>query len=432
MTDQCPNDERAIAFLRNLIAAQADGETAVQKVISDRLSAAGCEISKLTYDPVTVPVIGEFATGAKQVVGERTAIIGTYMGDPAKSSILVFAHPDGETFQPDHGWSYDPFAGTVDNGRIYGWGVADDLAGCAAAVLAVEEAARSGATLGTITFASTPSKHFARGVAAVLHDGLSADASLYLHPAESGIGMQEIKASTPGHLELKIGVHGCRPDTTEPSHTAFSHHAINPVDKAVLVIAALQDLAAERGARISHPRMDAAIGRATNIQVSNIKSGTMSKFGRLQELCELGIAISFPPGETMREVQDEVEAALYKCFNSDPWMAKHRPVMEWLSGATGAEVTEDHPLYVVASEAVHKATGVSPFVNPMHTASDIRNPACEKGIPTIAFGSLCGDLTQNEKRNEWVDTADFHRMVTATTDVILNWCARPRDAVDRK
>jgi len=428
MSEVSPTETRAISFLRDLIKAQAKGEAAVQAVISSRLKSAGCKISDLTYDPTTVPVVGDFATGTKQALGERTAVVGTYKGDPSKCSLLVFAHPDGEKLQADHGWSHDPFEGEVDGGRIYGWGVADDLAGCAAAVLAIEAAAASGAELGTIVFASTPSKKNARGVAALLYQKLSADGSLYLHPAESGVGMQEIKAVTPGYLDLKISVAGRRPDTAEPSHTAFLHRAINPVNKAVLIISALQELDENRGERINHPMIDAFIGRSTNILVSYLKSGSMAKFSRVPEMCELGLAVSFPPQETMRAVQDEVEAALNACFDADPWLAKNRPTLEWLSGGTGAEVPENHPLFRVTSDAVREVTGKIPFVNPLHMASDIRNPAVEKGIPTVAFGCLCGDLTQNEKRDEWVDVADFHRMVKATTEVVTNWCRRSRSA----
>lgn len=302
-------------------------------------------------------------------------------------------------------------------------------AGCAAAVLAVESALESGGTFGPIIFASTPSKHYARGVAAVLHNGQEADVSLYLHPAESGVGMKEIKALASGHLELKITVPGRRPKTTEPSHTAFSHLAVNPVDKAILIAAALRDLAGARAKRIVHPLLDAAVGRSTNIHVSNIRCGEMSGFSRLSEVCEMGVAISFPPGETLQQVQAEFEATLNACFDGDEWLVDHRPKLEWLTGVTGAQVPEDHPLFRIASDAVLRATGSAPHVNPMHTSSDIGNPAVEKGIPTIALGCLCGDLTQNEKRDEWIDVEDFHRMVQVTTEVVRNWCSQPRSEI---
>ena len=422
---------RSIQFLRDMICAQPEGEDAVQKVITQRLAAMGCKVSSLTYDPATVPMIGEIAAVGKPA-GKRTAVVGQHAGDPQKCSLLIFAHPDGEPLQTDHGWTHDPFAMSVENGRFYGWGVADDLGGCAAAVLAVEAALESGAELGPVIVASAPSKYYARGVAAVLHNGLDADAGLYLHPAESGGGMREIKTVTAGHLELRITVPGRLPETKEPSHAAFSHLAVNPVDKAIVVAAALSDLAETRAARIRHPLFHAAVGRSTNIQIASLRCGGMAKFSRLSEICEMGVAISFPPGETLKQVQTEVETALNACFDADPWLRDNRPKLEWLTGVTGAEVPDDHPLYQITSAAVERATGTAPHVYPMHTSSDIRNPAVEKGIPTIAFGCLCGDLTQNDKRDEWIDEVDFHRMVEVTTEIVLNWCSRPRSDLPAK
>src|SRR5215471_19787960 len=48
---------------------------------------------------------------------------------------------------PGQGWSVDPFAGTVRNGRIYGRGVTDQKAGIAASIFAVEAIRRSGLEL---------------------------------------------------------------------------------------------------------------------------------------------------------------------------------------------------------------------------------------------------------------------------------------------
>ena len=419
---QVPKDSAAVAFLRQLVAAQTQGEPAVQGLIAERLQQAGCEIQQLEYDPAEVPVVGEFAADNARATERRTAVVGTLSGDPEKRSLLMFAHPDAEPLQQNHGWEYDPFAGTIVDNRMYGWGIADDLAGCAAAVLAIEQAAQSGVDLGSVSFASTPSKRYARGVAALLHHDLDADGSLYLHPAESGVGMQEIKALASGQLEFRISVKGCLPDTTEPGHTAFSHLASNPIDKAMLIISALQTLANERAERVHHPRLHEAVSRSTNLQVSSIRCGEMRSFSRLHELCEFGGAISFPPGETFASVQAEFEAVLQGCVEQDDWLSENPPTLEWLTGVTGAEVEENHPLYQVTSKAVRRVTKLEPWVNAMHTSSDIRNPPVEKGIPCVGLGCLCGDLTQNDKVNEWVDVEDYLRMVDVTAAVAIDWC----------
>ena len=417
---------RATALLRDLVAAQREGEAAVQALISTRLTDSGCSVRAVDYEPATVPVRGEFASQEAGSTGQRSAIIGELPGDPDLPSLLMFAHPDGEPVAGTERWTHDPFGGEVENGRLYGWGIADDLAGCAAAVLALEALARSPVPMGRAVFASTPSKRYARGVAALLHQGLQADASLYLHPAESGVGMREIKAVASGQLEFAITVTGRLPDTTEPGHTAFSHLGVNPLDKALVIRDALMALAEARAARIRHPLIEAVVGRATNLHVSNMKCGEMRRFSKLVETCEMGCALSFPPGETMDEVRAEVEAAVAAAADADPFLSTHRPVVTWRSGVTGAEVPQDHPLYLTTHAAVRAVTGDAPHVNPMHTSSDIRNPMIEAGIACVGLGCLGGDLSQNDCHDEWVDLDDFHKMVAVTARVARDWCGGAR------
>ncbi|PWJ21869.1 M20 family metallopeptidase [Jannaschia seohaensis] len=416
-------EDKAIALMRALVAAQAEGEAAVQEVISDRLRAAGCEVAAHDYDPAEVQVVGEFALDSARATERRRAIIGTLPGDPELPSLLVFAHPDGEPVAGTEAWTHDPFAGTVSDGRLYGWGVADDLAGCAAAVLALERAAEANVPMGRAVLASTPSKRYARGVAALLHDGLRADASLYLHPAESGVGMREIKAVASGHIEFRITVAGRAPETTEPGHTAFAHLGVNPIDKALVVRNALMALAEARAARIRHPLIEAEVGRATNINVSRITAGEMRRLSRMAETCTLGCAVSFPPGETIAEVKAEIAEAVARAAAADPFLAEHPPEITWVTGVTGGEVAADHPLYRTAAAAVSRVTGAAPHVNPMHTSSDIRNPIVEAGIPCVGLGCLGGDLSQNDRHDEWIDVADFRRMVEVTTAIVTDWCS---------
>ena len=80
------------------------------------------------------------------------------------------------------------------------------------------------------------------------------------------------------------------------------------------------------------------------------------------------------------------------------------------------------PLYRLVATAITELAGVTPHVNPMHTSSDIRNPAVLKGIPALGFGPLCGDLTVGGGRDEWVDVADYIRAIKVVALAILGWC----------
>ena len=412
----------AVALLREMIAAQRDGEDAVQTVVADRLTAAGASVERVAYHSAKVPMIGEFAAGRTIAEGERASIVGTLAGTGAGRSLILFAHPDSEAVEMPHGWRHDPFAGTIEEGRLYGWGVADDLAGVAAGVAAITAVAGAGLRPGgAVLMASTPSKRHARGVAAIMHQGFVADAAVYLHPAESGVGMREVKAFASGQLEFRVTVAGRKPPTTEPGHTAFAHLAANPVDKAVLLYGALMALDARRGARVHHPALHGAVGRSTNLMISNFACGNDAKFSRLHLSCSFGGAVSFPPSERMEDVQAEIAEALHAAAAADPWLAGHPPVLEWVSGVTGMEVAETSPLFCTVSGAVLAVTGIAPTVNPMHTSSDIRNPIVQKGIPTVGLGPFCGGLTQIGAIDEWVDVADYIAMVKVTTAIIVDW-----------
>ncbi|MFM2149536.1 MAG: hypothetical protein RLZZ187_1842 [Pseudomonadota bacterium] len=413
----------AVAFLQELIRLQADGEAAVQARIAEACIAAGCSVERRRYRPAEVQLRHEFAAEAAMTTEEREAILARLPGAGGGRSVIFFAHPDGEPFQPAHSWRHDPLAGTIAAGRIHGWGVADDLAGVATMVEAVRLLRAAGLRpKGDVILASTPSKRHARGVHALLHGGVAADAAVYLHPAESGVGMQEVKALAAGQLIFRIIIRGRLPATNEPGHAAFAHVAVNPVDKTMVVLAALQALDARRGARVRHPALEAAIGRSTNLLVGDIRSLGDGRASRVAPAVQLSCALAFPPGEALADVQAEVEAAIAEAAAADPFLRETPPELVFLSGVTGAEVPLDHPLWQATSAAVQRGTGAAPHINPLHTSSDIRNPMVQSGIPCVGLGPLCGDLTQNGGRDEWVDEADYRRGVVVVALLIALWC----------
>jgi acetylornithine deacetylase len=414
--------DASVGFLRALIGAQRQGESAVQAMVADAALRIGCSVEHVRYRPSEVPMVAEFASARAIDADARTSVVARRPGRGGGRSLVLFAHPDSEPVAGTDRWRHDPFAGAIVDGRIYGWGVADDLSGVAIMVQALEAVvAASMQPAGDVIVASTPSKRHARGVSALLHGGLTADAALYLHPAESGGGMREIKAFASGQVEFKVTIEGREPETTEPSHTAFAHRAVNPFDKAILVHQALTELGEWRAARVRHPLLDAAVGRSTNLLVASVECGRPDMFSRIAPHCILSGALSFPPPETLAAIQGQIEASVNAAASRDAWLSAHRPCIEWVSGVTGAEVLDSHALYRAVAEAINAVSGEAPCVNPMHTSSDIRNPIVQKGIPTVGFGPLCGDLTQNGRHDEWVDLEDYLRAIKVAARAIVAW-----------
>ncbi len=86
------------------------------------------------------------------------------------------------------------------------------------------------------------------------------------------------------------------------------------------------------------------------------------------------------------------------------------------------ELSVEHPIYKTVSNAIQTVTGEKPVTNPMHAASSIYNPYLYSGIPSVAYGPLGGNLTQNGLHDEWIDIPDYIRAIKVTAKVMVEWC----------
>lgn len=412
-----------VDVLQTLVRVSRDGEAATQQHVARRLKELGGRVETISHRPGRLDPAYELAGPGAADSAKYISVIGQWSGSGQGRTLLLFAHPDSEPVAGTEAWHFDPFAAEIKNGRLYGWGVADDLLGIAAMLAGVEALLAAGQQpAGPVILASTPSKRHVRGILAVLDQGYEADGAVYLHPAESGAGLQDVKATTLGILQFRIKVLGQPPGTQEPNHTPFYHLAVDPIAKVWVIYQALQLLAAERARKIDHPAIAAAVGQATNLQVAYLKGGQEQTLHRVSSEAVLAGSVTFPPNEKMADVQTQIIEAVATAAQGDPWLSQHPPQLEWLMGTSGVEVPTDSLLYQTVHQAIRAVTGLEPAVHPLHTASDIRHPLLYKGIPTVGFGSLAGNLTQAGYCNEWIDVEDYISMVKVVASIITEWC----------
>ena len=414
-----------IATLRELLARSADGEDALQRAIAQHFERLGCQVECISSRPNRFVLPADFGAPGDVAEAERVSVVallpGTGGADSGRS-LLAFAHPDSEPVADADQWRHDPFAGEIEDGRMVGWGIADDLSGVVAMICALDALRAAERQLsGNVICASAVSKRRAQGIYALLERGYQADAAIYLHPAESGAGLGDIKARASGLMYFRITVHGQPPDTSEPTHTPFYHLATNPLDKAWLVYRALAELAEERAQRVHHPAY-AEIGRSTNLHISHMAAGNAARPGRVAEHAVMTGSIAFPPNEDIAAVQQEIEATVQLASDADPWLREHPAQVQWLQGTSGVEVAEDSDIFQTVAGAIQGVKGVAPSVQSLHAGSEIRAPNHFKGIPTVGFGPLSGDNTQSGGTDEWVSVDDFINMVEVVANIMVDWC----------
>jgi succinyl-diaminopimelate desuccinylase len=129
-----------------------------------RIDAQRDDLVALTQDLIRIPTVnppGEAYTACAEVIGRRLAAKGFAVTYPRaegacadstrypRTNVLArfvgagngpCVHFNGhiDVVEPGQGWTVDPFAGTVRDGRVYGRGSCDMKGGIAASIIAVE------------------------------------------------------------------------------------------------------------------------------------------------------------------------------------------------------------------------------------------------------------------------------------------------------
>ncbi len=296
---------------------------------------------------------------------------------------------------------------------MYGWGIADDLSGVAALLVVAAILNDLEAPMPRVVLASTPSKGHASGVLAALDIVENVGAGIYLHPAESGNGLDDIKALAPGMLRLRVTTAGRLPDTREPNHTLYAEQAVDPIEPMFHLIRALRDFNTKRANQSSGDS-------SGTMMVSALRAG--DSISRIPRSCEAVITFSMPVGEDLEATRLLVSSAIEDASREHDWLADHPAQIDWLFGTTGVETPEDHPLYAAVSSAAEDIIGRTPRYYAGHIASEIRQPILNYGIPCLGIGPRSGSLAQaGATTDEWLDLDDFFNMIAVCVLGAFRW-----------
>lgn len=416
------NREKSINRLRELVQVYPEGEQELQDKVADIFEKIGCKVDYLKLLPTTVQLHKEFAVEEAIDMTKRIHIIGKIEGTGDGKSLMLITHPDADPIDPE-GWNMPLHEGVIKDGRMYGWAVADDLAGICMMTEAVEALNDIGfKPKGDIYLMNASAKRNAWGIAALLREGYKADAALYVHPAESELGLKELKTLTSGLLKFRIVIEGMKPPKTEFVQVTFNHLGVNPIDKAMYMIDALKRFNEERIRTIKYEPLNKEVGRGTNLLITYINAGKPSNLTDVPPNCIIGIGLTFPPHEDIDELVKKVEEYVNEVSAADPWLKDHPAKIEWIQGTQGIEIPPDHPIIKTLSNAIEDITGEQPFSNPLYSKSDLRTPVLISGIQNVGYGPLAGDLSTTGGFEEWVDLDDYIRAIKVTARAIMDWC----------
>lgn len=399
-----------IRFLQTLIQTPSitGSEADVQQVVIDKLKEMGLavdawepDLDELRGHPMYQPVTASFEN--------RPVVVGVWKGSGNGKSLVLNGHCD--VVRTGEGWTRDPWAAEVVDGRLYGRGASDMKSGLAALIMAIKCLKDAGENLkGDVLIESVvDEENGINGSLAALLRGYHADACINGEASDL-----EIQRAHTGLMEYFLHVYG----KTTP--IVRKDDAVSPIEKGYRIVQAMADL--ESHFRVAH-RHPLYPPKSMNVYVTSFHSGIQTTV--LPQEAVIGGMVRLLPGMEAKETKHRIEEYISNVAHLDPFMRQCPPKFSWEGlYAESMEVPASHPLVKCLESAFSYVTGTQAKIGGHEGACDpwiINNYG---KIPTVIFGP--GKITQMHAVDEFVEISDLIVAVKTLAISIYNWCNQNR------
>lgn len=342
----------------------------------------------------------------------RPNLVGVLEGEGGGKSILLSGHID--VVQRGTKWTYDPFGGTVSDGRIYGRGAVDMKGGDAAMTMAVKAILGAGLKLkGDVKIGTVVDEEAGgMGTLALMAAGNRADACLITEPTDLQIAPlcrgilwgKIIIEGRAGHIELKQG------DWREGG-------AVDAIEKGLKYIRAIKNLNQDWAISKTHKYMTLPC----EINLAEFHAGEYPT--TFANHAEIVFDAQYLPREKDEnglgsKVKKELEEFVAAVAQTDDWLRENPPHIEWLIDADCGETLDDQPFFrqvVKSAREVHPESGIEGIG--FHTDMGW---FCNVGIPTINIGP--GNPRLAHHSDEFVTIKDMITCTKMIASIIMDWC----------
>jgi acetylornithine deacetylase/succinyl-diaminopimelate desuccinylase family protein len=356
--------EHVVSLLQDLIripsVVNVDPEQAVADCAAGYLSERGLDVA------------------LEPVLPDRPNVVAR-VGPAGGKRLLFNAHMD--VVAAGGGWSVDPFAGALRDGRVYGRGAVDDKGPLAAMMAAAAALAGSGARInGQLVLCAVVDEENCSQGSKHLMRHLRGDMGIVGEPTNGNIVIAH-----KGSLRPLIKTTG------RVAHTSRPETGINAISKMARVVQAIDALHLELRRR-AHPLTGAA-----SAAVSRIQAGVGDNV--IPDTCSALLDRRLIPGETEAEALAELESLFARLKAEDPDLTVS---IDRLVPTTGgaAEVSPDAQVVVLLRQCAEAVLGRRPALTGLGGACDMVH-LVDAGVPTVVFGP--GDDRQAHQPDEHIE-----------------------------
>jgi acetylornithine deacetylase/succinyl-diaminopimelate desuccinylase-like protein len=334
---------------------------------------------------------------------DRPSVGARLKGSGGGRSLVLNGHLD--IYELSEDWTRDPFAAALEDGKVYGAGIADMKAGTAAAAAAVRRIAASDQRpRGDVVFQGV-SCHFEGGVGtrSLCAAGFVGDAAIDCEPSSNTIGIAH-----RGAAYLKITTKG------RQAHTTYKHLGVNAIETMEPILAGLRELESALPYE-PHPLLPG--GPILNI--GTIHGGT--KHNQVPDRCTVTLDIRLLPSQDPYDVKRHVEAMIEALRTTVD--SRIDAVVEfsehWLSGPRDPyEIAADAPIVRSLDQAVRAVTSGEPRYQGVPFWCDL---VALKGFGVNGVNFGPGDPPYNFP-DEYVYEAQYLQAVDVYEHLIREFC----------
>ena len=421
------NKDEAVDFLAQMVKIpsinpwfsnyqQDENELEVQKFIANYLERIGFFTQLWDVD--------------EEALGAYDGMPGYYKGRPMKNrpnlwavlkgsgggqSMLLTGHAD--VVKVGDGWTKEPFAATIEDGKMYGRGTVDMKGGIAAMIMAVEAIRESGVELrGDVIVGTVPDEEAGgMGTLSMVHhkDYVVADGAIMTEPTGLTIGPicrgilwgKIVIPARAGHIEMAQG------------HWADGG-AVDAVRLVQLLLAHIDHLNRDWAGRKRHPLLP----MPNQMIVAEIHAGEYPS--AYAGSAEISFNAQYFPSELDEKfrgskVKTEIEDFIAAVAETDSWMQENPPYIEWILDADCAETEFDSPFVQTMHQAALKAEIGDVPITGVTSHSDM-GWYVRSGVPTINFGP--GEPRIAHQPDEHIEIDEYIKCVKMIAAMILEWC----------
>jgi acetylornithine deacetylase len=413
------NERYYLELLREGLKASLSDLAGFQSWIAERMRQIGLQVDEFVVERdelANQPAYQKTLRENPSALRTGPNIVGTSAGQGAGGGLLLFAHPDKypETFE----WGRKLPDMVERDGRLFGPGIADDVAGITAMLSAVETFRRLGfEQTGDLMVASPLGKQLSVwGTYGLMTRYGPMESAIYVHPHESGGGLDEIHMMSSGLIEFLIEIEVKAPDTTDHFQASYSKSTVNAAEKGVYLFQALHEWAEENSKRYRHSGLEDLLGQSFALSVARFTADTENRDYGIPVRCVLEGTVCFPPKASLDTVQADFKGAFEHLVKQDPWLVQSRVCLEW-GDKIGESVQSDEEsaLLRMAHRVLSDVTGKEAYYYYGHALSDTRYPMLCWNAQAVGVGPRCGDIG---RKSEWVDRNEYLDTIVAVTQML--------------